>query len=127
MPIPVEHISPVIKMSKFAWFPGRLDPTSFAIGTRSTLAIVWLIKVEMTCRKDEHSDIRLHESYGNRQLTRTTGDRTRTTVYKERPLTRCRISSSNTSSRPLDVTPLPNAIPPIAKNTIVHANCSKSS
>lgn len=50
MPIPVEQISPVKKMSKLAWFPaGRFLPTSFAIGTNNTLAIVWLIKVDTTC------------------------------------------------------------------------------
>jgi hypothetical protein len=51
MPIPAEQISPVTKMRRFAWFPGpgRLEPTSFAIGTRSTLAMVWLMKVEITC------------------------------------------------------------------------------
>jgi hypothetical protein len=34
---------------------------------------------------------------------------------------------SITSKSPLDVTPLPRAIPPMARKTIVHANCSKSS
>ena len=47
MPIPAEQIKPVTKMSKFLWFPGRFVPTAFAMGTRSTLAIVWLINVEM--------------------------------------------------------------------------------
>jgi hypothetical protein len=40
-----------MKMRRFWWFPGRLEPTSFAIGTRSTLAMVWLINVEITCSR----------------------------------------------------------------------------
>lgn len=40
IPIPVEQIKPVINMRRFAWFPGRFDPTSLAIGTKRTLAIV---------------------------------------------------------------------------------------
>lgn len=38
-----------------------------------------------------------------------------------------RIPSPRTSNNPLFVTPLPSAIPPIAMNTTVHRNCSKSS
>jgi hypothetical protein len=49
IPIPVEQINPVKKMSRFEWFPGRFFPTSFAMGTSSTLAMVWLIKVDITC------------------------------------------------------------------------------
>lgn len=37
------------------------------------------------------------------------------------------MSTSIILSNPLDVKPFPSATPPIAKNTIVHANCSKSS
>ena len=48
MPIPVEHMRPVMKMRRFAWLPGRFDPTSWAIGTKRTLAMVWLMKVEIT-------------------------------------------------------------------------------
>ena len=40
-----------MKMSRFAWLPGRLLPTALAMGTRSTLAIVWLMNVETTYRK----------------------------------------------------------------------------
>lgn len=40
-----------MKMSRFAWLPGRLLPTALAIGTRSTLAIVWLMNVETTYRQ----------------------------------------------------------------------------
>jgi hypothetical protein len=46
MPIPVEQTSPVMKTRRFAWLPGRLAPTALAIGTRRTLAIVWLMNVE---------------------------------------------------------------------------------
>jgi hypothetical protein len=62
-----------------------------------------------------------------RPQTKTTGERTRTTVYKERPSSKRWIIPSIVTSSPLDVTPLPRAIPPIAKKTIVQANCSKSS
>ena len=49
MPIPVEQMRPVMKMRRFERSqPGMFAPTSFAIGTRSTLAIVWLMNVEMT-------------------------------------------------------------------------------
>ena len=51
MPIPVEQIRPVRKTSRLLWFPGRLRPSSFAMGTRSTLAMVWLMNVEMTFTK----------------------------------------------------------------------------
>lgn len=40
MPMPVEQIRPVMKMSRFERSPGMLAPTSFAIGTSSTLAMV---------------------------------------------------------------------------------------
>ena len=61
IPIPVEQTSPVMKMSRFAWLPGRLLPTAWAMGTRSTLAIVWLMNVETTYRqhvggKDKEGD-----------------------------------------------------------------------
>jgi hypothetical protein len=46
IPIPVEQASPVMKMRRFAWLPGRLSPTALAMGTRRTLAIVWLMNVE---------------------------------------------------------------------------------
>jgi len=59
IPIPVEQINPVMKMSKFAWLPCRspsveaslarmFEPTSLAMGTSKTLAIVWLMKVDIT-------------------------------------------------------------------------------
>lgn len=56
-----------------------------------------------------------------------TTESTRTTVYKESPLTSCRIPPSRTPSKPLEVTAFPSAIPPIARKTTVHKNCSKSS
>jgi len=37
-----------MKMRRFAWLPGRFSPTALAIGTRRTLAIVWLMNVETT-------------------------------------------------------------------------------
>ena len=48
MPMPVEHSRPVRKMSSRAWLPSRFEPTSEAIGTSRTLAIVWLMNVETT-------------------------------------------------------------------------------
>ena len=48
MPIPVEQIRAVRKMRRVSGVPGILLPTSFAIGTKSTLAIVWLMNVETT-------------------------------------------------------------------------------
>lgn len=40
MPIPVEQIKPVRKTRRLLWFPRRLRPSSFAMGTRRTLAMV---------------------------------------------------------------------------------------
>lgn len=45
--MPAEHIKPVMKINKLAWFPGRLEPTSLAIGTSKTLAMVWLMNVDI--------------------------------------------------------------------------------
>ena len=59
--------------------------------------------------------------------TRTMTDRTITTLYSERPSSMRWMAPSMVSMSPLDLTPFPSAIPPIAKNTMVHANCSKSS
>jgi hypothetical protein len=42
--MPAEQIKPVMNMSRLAWLPGErlfmFDPTSLAMGTRRTLAIV---------------------------------------------------------------------------------------
>ena len=46
MPIPAEQMRPVMKIRRFLWSPGRVEPTSFAMGTSNKLAIVWLMKVE---------------------------------------------------------------------------------
>lgn len=73
----------------------------------------------------ENDDVSV--SVQKRVQTKTIGDRMNTTVSNEKPDTRSRIPSPMMSSRPLLVTPLPNAMPPIARKTIVHANCSKSS
>ncbi len=59
MAIPAEQMRPVMKISRLLCVPGREVPTSFAMGTSKTLAIVWLINVEMI---------------------RTIGERTRTAV-----------------------------------------------
>lgn len=78
MPIPAEQMSPVMKTSRFAWSPGRFDPTSFAIGTRSTLAMVWLMNVEITCGGTSAR----HQCpiVAGATRTKTTGDKTSTTV-----------------------------------------------
>lgn len=47
--MPVEQMRPVMKMRRLDWSPGRLDPTALAMGTRRTEAMVWEMKVEMTC------------------------------------------------------------------------------
>lgn len=49
IPMPVEQRRPVKKIKR-RWClpPSKLLATSFAIGTRSTLAMVWLMKVEIT-------------------------------------------------------------------------------
>ncbi|CAG8648704.1 16793_t:CDS:2, partial [Acaulospora colombiana] len=44
-----EQISPVMKMSRLGWGSGKLAPTSAAMGTSRTAAMVWLMKVEITC------------------------------------------------------------------------------
>ena len=54
-------------------------------------------------------------------------DKRRTTGYSSMPEISLRIPSPRTSKRPLFVTPFPSAIPPIAMNTTVHKNWSKSS
>ena len=48
MPIPVEQIKAVRNIIVLTGAPGIFSATCFAIGTRSTLAIVWLMNVEMT-------------------------------------------------------------------------------
>ena len=62
-----------------------------------------------------------------KQRTRTIGDKTKTTVESERPLTESCIMAPMISNSPLLETPWPRAMPPMARKTIVHANCSKSS
>lgn len=135
MPIPAEQMRPVMKIRRFLWSPGRVEPTSFAMGTSNKLAIVWLMKVETIWEnKKKHRKnmgSRMLDIYGKGWMrisrTNTTGDRTNTTEYRENPLMSFRMTTSITSRRPLDITPLPKAIPPIARNTMVHAKCSKSS
>ena len=62
-----------------------------------------------------------------KQLTRTTVVSTTITPNSDRPSTSRRMRMSILSNRPLDVTPFPSAIPPIARKTTDHRNCSKSS
>jgi hypothetical protein len=55
MPIPAEQMRAVMKMSRFAC-PPRLSPTVFAIGTNRTLAMVWLMNVEMIWKEENDAD-----------------------------------------------------------------------
>ena len=77
--------------------------------------------------KEQNLDIHRKGHWLKILPTNTTGDKINTTVYRVYPLMRLRMIPSSTLRRPLDITPLPNAIPPMARNTIVHAKCSKSS
>jgi len=135
MPIPAEQMRPVMKIRRFLWSPGRVEPTSFAMGTSNKLAVTDESGNDLGKQQKKH-----RKNMGSRMLdiyekgyrmrisrTNTTGDRTNTTEYRENPLMSFRMTTSITSRRPLDITPLPKAIPPIARNTMVHAKCSKSS
>ena len=58
MPMPVEQMRPVMKMRRLDLSPpGMLFPTCCAIGTSSTLAMVWLMNVEMTCDVRQHAKL----------------------------------------------------------------------
>lgn len=50
--IPVEETNAVTKTRRRAGLPGRFIPTSLAMEHRSTLAIVWLMNVDTTCREE---------------------------------------------------------------------------
>ena len=85
------------------------------------------------CVADERGDD-LHQivagkvnAQRRKQLTSTTVVSTTITPNSERPSTSRRMRISILSNRPLDVTPFPSAIPPIARKTTDHRNCSKSS
>lgn len=60
-------------------------------------------------------------------LTKTTSVRSKTTAGRLRPPKRSLIPSPATARSPELATPLPRAIPPMARKTMVHKNCSKSS
>ena len=80
MPMPVEQMRPVMKMRRLDLSPpGMFFPTCCAMGTRSTLAIVWLMNVEMTYGARQHA--RLYERKGERKggITRTMHERRSTT------------------------------------------------
>lgn len=124
--IPVEQINPVKKMSNLeCGWPESWSPICFAIGTRSTLATVWLMKVDITYIKAIPA-IDLCEPLMWKQTplprTRTTPDKTNTTSLSERPSMTSRTIPSVTASNPLDSTPLPNEIPPIARTSMNSAN-----
>lgn len=48
--MPHDATRPVIKIKSLAGLSGKCVPTSLAIGTNNTAAIVWLMKVETTCQ-----------------------------------------------------------------------------
>ena len=60
--MPAEQMSAVRKMKRFAGLPGIFSPMSFAMGTSRTLAMVWLMNVETTCR-----GIRSEKKMGSRK------------------------------------------------------------